>query len=92
MLSLLGHMICLVQLAVQVILRMSWSKNPFKKLLKVVQTKNSSMGYHIVEPNIESAKLKIKEGFNFIAFGTDFYFMSDNAIKSMKSIRNEESD
>ena len=37
--------------------------------------------------NKKIVKLKIKEGYNFIAFSTDFYFIGDTARKMMKLIK-----
>ena len=43
-------------------------------VIKTCKTLNFPLGYHIVDPDPELVKLKIKEGYNFIAFSTDFYF------------------
>ena len=47
-----------------------------------------SLGYHVVEPNPELVKSKIKEGYNFIAFSTDFYFMGNTSKEMMNKINN----
>ena len=51
------------------------------------KTSNFPLGYHIVDPDPELVKLKIKEGYNFIAFSTDFYFIGDTSRKMMELIR-----
>ena len=45
------------------------------------------LGYHVVDPNPELVKSKINEGFTFIAFSTDFYFMGNNSIEMMNKLK-----
>ena len=56
-------------------------------VIKTCKNSNFSLGYHVVDPDPELVKLKIKEGYNFIAFSTDFYFIGDTARKMMKKIK-----
>ena len=56
-------------------------------VIKICKTSNFPIGYHIVEPDFELVKLKIKEGYNFIAFSTDFYFIGDTSRKMMELIK-----
>lgn len=56
-------------------------------VIKTCKSSNFPLGYHIVDPDPELVKLKIKEGYNFIAFSTDFYFIGDTARKMMKLIK-----
>ena len=56
-------------------------------VIKICKISNFPLGYHIVDPDPELVKLKIKEGYNFIAFSTDFYFIGDTAQKMMKLIK-----
>ena len=44
------------------------------------------MGYHVVAPDVELVNSTISEGYSFIAFSTDFYFMGDTANKLMQLI------
>ena len=46
-----------------------------------------SLGFHVVQPDVDLAKCKINEGYNFIAFSTDFYFMGETAIEATKALR-----
>jgi len=43
-----------------------------------------TMGYHVVEPDINLVHAKQKAGYNFIAFSTDFLFMGKKAVSEMK--------
>jgi len=45
-----------------------------------------SFGYHIVPPNSELVIEKLKQGYNFLAFSLDFYFLGDIIDKQMKNI------
>ncbi|MDP3150319.1 MAG: aldolase/citrate lyase family protein [Ignavibacteria bacterium] len=45
---------------------------------------NMSMGYHVIDPNYQSLKEKINEGYNFIAFSTDFLFMGTKSNQEME--------
>lgn len=47
------------------------------------------LGYHVVDPNPELVNSKIKEGYTFIAFSTDFYFLGDTSKEMMNKINNE---
>ncbi len=46
-----------------------------------------SMGFHVIDPEYQKLKDKIDEGYNFIAFSTDFFFMGKNAELQMKKIK-----
>ena len=56
-------------------------------VIKTCKSSKFPLGYNIVGPDPELVKLKIKEGYNFIAFSTDFYFIGDTALKMMKLIK-----
>ena len=40
---------------------------------------NVPMGLHIVQPNAEELKMRIKEGYQIIAYGTDAIFLTNHA-------------
>jgi len=46
---------------------------------------SKSMGYHVIEPDCKKLKEKIHQGYNFIAFSTDFFFMSYKANEEMNN-------
>jgi len=48
---------------------------------------NISMGFHVVEPNSQRLQEKIDEGYNFLAFSTDFLFLGANAIRELKNLK-----
>jgi 2-dehydro-3-deoxyglucarate aldolase len=47
---------------------------------------NTSVGYHVIEPEHELVKQKIEAGYNFIAFSTDYHFMGRTAVSQMKKL------
>jgi 2-dehydro-3-deoxyglucarate aldolase len=49
------------------------------KIIKCCKTHKVPLGYHLVEPDEKSLALKIKQGFQFIAYGTDGVFLSLNS-------------
>ena len=61
-------------------------KSAIKKVIDRCTQRKFPLGYHIVEPCVSNATKMISAGFRFIAFGTDFYFMRDNAKAQMKEI------
>jgi 2-dehydro-3-deoxyglucarate aldolase len=54
--------------------------------------KGISMGFHVIDPQSDRLQAKIDEGYNFLAFSTDFLFMGANARNEMKIIVNQNSD
>ena len=57
------------------------------KVKEICLNANFPMGYHIVAPDSALVNSTISEGYSFIAFSTDFYFLSENAQKSLKKIQ-----
>ena len=58
--------------------------NKFKQICK---DNNISMGFHVVDPVEKKVKEKIEEGYNFLAFSTDFLFMGIKANTEMLNLR-----
>lgn len=53
---------------------------------RACQKQNKSMGFHVIDPEIKMLKEKIVEGYNFIAFSTDFLFMGRKAKEEMNRL------
>lgn len=58
-----------------------------KKVEQICNDRKFSMGYHVIDPNIELVKEKNKAGYNFIAFSTDFFFLGRKASEEMKKLK-----
>ena len=61
-------------------------KKALVKVKEICLNANFPMGYHVVAPDAELVNSTISEGYSFIAFSTDFYFMGDTANKLMQLI------
>ena len=57
-----------------------------KNYKQVSELANKPMGFHVVNSDYNKIVEKINEGYNVIAFGTDFIFMGDMALKGMHNI------
>lgn len=57
-----------------------------KNYKQVSELANKPMGFHVVNSDYKKIVEKINEGYNVIAFGTDFIFMGDMALKGMHNI------
>lgn len=44
-------------------------------------------GFHVVEPDVDVALTKLREGYSFLAFGTDFLFISKMCREKLNSLR-----
>jgi len=55
-----------------------------KKFEETCLASGRTMGFHVVEPDINLVKEKQKAGYNFIAFSTDFLFMGKKAAMEMR--------
>ena len=53
----------------------------------ICKKSNFPMGYHIIDSNPNLVKSKIKEGYSFLAFSTDFLFMGNSSLEMMEIIR-----
>ncbi|MBE9585352.1 2,4-dihydroxyhept-2-ene-1,7-dioic acid aldolase [Mucilaginibacter sp. JRF] len=58
-----------------------------KKFQSICKAKNITMGYHVIEPHIDLVKAKQADGYNLIAFSTDFLFMGRTAHAEMQKLK-----
>lgn len=57
------------------------------KFKKICVTNNISMGFHVIDPDYNKVKEKTENGYNFIAFSTDFFFMGTSARNEMTKFK-----
>ncbi len=62
-------------------------KKALAKYIQICKSHNFPMGFHVVNADPQKIKEKIDEGYRFIAYGTDFLFMGDTAVKGMNELR-----
>ncbi len=53
----------------------------------VCKANNFAMGYHVIQPDGTQLKQKVKSGYTFLAFSTDFLFMGTKATNEMQLIK-----
>ena len=63
-------------------------KDALQKFKKICLKERVSMGFHVVNTDFKKIQEKIDEGYRFIAYGTDFLFMGDNAKTGMAFLKN----
>lgn len=61
-------------------------KEALAKFKSVCQQHQRAMGFHSVSSDAASIKEKINEGYHFIGFGLDFFFLKDKLENEMKKI------
>ncbi|GAL69368.1 hypothetical protein JCM19302_4097 [Jejuia pallidilutea] len=47
------------------------------------------LGFHIIDSGYEKTLEKINEGYSFIAFSLDFFFLGDMARQQMKLLKSK---
>jgi 2-keto-3-deoxy-L-rhamnonate aldolase RhmA len=57
------------------------------KILDTARRLNAVAGYHVVPPDTRQALEKIKQGYRFLAYSTDFLFLGDSCRTGLKTIR-----
>lgn len=62
-------------------------KEALKHYIDVCEAHGSPMGFHVVDARPEKILEKIKDGYTFIAYGTDFLFMGDTAYNGLLKLR-----
>lgn len=58
-----------------------------KRYIEVCKSHNFPMGFHVVDARPEKIQEKIKEGYRFVAYGTDFLFMGGTAKQGLDIIK-----
>ncbi len=59
-------------------------KAALKRVEEACLSHHKSMGYHVIEPDSSLVHEKQSDGYNFIAFSTDFLFMGRTAANEME--------
>lgn len=62
-------------------------KEALKRYIDICQKHGFPMGFHVVNTDPAKIQEKIDEGYRFIAYGTDFLFMGDTAIRGMNNLK-----
>jgi len=57
------------------------------KVLDTARRLKAVAGYHVVPPDTRQALEKIKQGYRFLAYSTDFLFLGDSCRRGLRTIR-----
>jgi len=58
-----------------------------KKIVEKIRNSDVALGIHIVHPSEKEFEKRVKEGFNFIAYGMDTIYLSQGAKRAIESIK-----
>jgi len=62
-------------------------KDAVQKVLDRCKLYNVPSGFHVVDTDPEKLQMKIDQGCTFLAYGIDYFFMRDAAIKGMNKLK-----
>ena len=58
-----------------------------KRIQEVAAAKRIAAGYHVISPDPKALLAKVKEGFSFIAFSFDAFFLGETCRSSLKAAK-----
>lgn len=62
-----------------------------EKIRKIAKDMNALSGFHVISPEIEALRGKIREGYQFIAYSLDILFLGEQCRTSMRKLREDTS-
>ncbi len=57
------------------------------KIKKAIQKRTKPFGFHVVQPDLQTAFDKFKEGYSFVAFGVDFLLLGNMCRENLKELK-----
>lgn len=63
-------------------------KDAIKKVEQACKKFKKSLGFHVVPPDFNQFKDKIKAGYTFLAYSLDFLFLGEKVREEMKKVKN----
>jgi 2-dehydro-3-deoxyglucarate aldolase len=63
-------------------------KAALEKVIATAKRMNRSFGFHVIDSNHAKMLEKITEGYRFLAFSLDFFFLGDLARQQMSALKN----
>ncbi len=63
--------------------------NAVNHVKSVCKEHNHPLGYHIIKPDYKEVQSKIEDGYSFIGFSLDFFFLGEKARSEMEQIKND---
>lgn len=64
-------------------------KVALNKVVDITTKLEKPLGFHVIESEYKFLKERIKQGYNFLAFSLDFFFLGDRAREEMEKLKRE---
>ncbi len=64
-------------------------KDAINKVVLACNKNNFPLGFHVIKPDNNLLNEKINEGFTFLAFSLDFFFLGEKARNEMEKFKNQ---
>lgn len=64
-------------------------KAALDRILEVTMKSEKSLGFHVIESDYSKLKERIAQGYTFLAFSLDFFFLGDSAREEMKKFKED---
>ncbi|MBK97396.1 MAG: 2,4-dihydroxyhept-2-ene-1,7-dioic acid aldolase [Balneola sp.] len=64
-------------------------KEALRSVVEMVKKSDKSLGFHVIESKFSKLKEKIDQGYTFLAFSLDFFFLGDRAREEMEKLNQE---
>lgn len=61
-------------------------KEALERVNKVTKSLNKPLGFHVIQSEMKYLKERIDEGYTFLAFSLDFFFLGDRMREEMKKL------
>lgn len=61
--------------------------NALNKIKRVIQKRRKPFGFHVVQPDLQTAFEKFKEGYSFVAFGVDFLLLGQMCRENLEELK-----
>ena len=62
-------------------------KESVQKVLEQCKSHNTPSGFHVVDTDPKKLQIKIDEGYTFLAYGIDYFFLRDAAMNGMDKLK-----
>lgn len=64
-------------------------KKALNRVIQITKKLNKPLGFHVIESEYSKVMEKIDEGYTFLAFSLDFFFLGDKARDEMLKLKNK---
>lgn len=64
-------------------------KTALERVVEVTKKSDKSLGFHVIESRYSNLKERMAQGYTFLAFSLDFFFLGDRAREEMIKLKEE---